>query len=88
MLNPHSKHDAKYEEYLKSDDWKRFRSEKVEQANGICGKCRNPLGLKVPHCHHKTYDNFGHEDPEDADILHERCHQFEHGGDKLIKEDD
>ena len=83
----HDIEDLKYKEYLNSGEWKKLRKDKIEQANGICGKCKNPLGRKVPHCHHTTYDNFGHEDPDDTSIIHERCHRFEHRN-KLIKEND
>lgn len=69
---------AEYEKYLESDDWKRLRRDKIAQSNGICEKCKHLLGSAVPHCHHNSYDNLGHEDPDDIDAIHAHCHRREH----------
>lgn len=87
MLNPNSHHDPGYEEYLKSTEWKRLRKDKIEQSNGICEACKNPLGRTVPHLHHETYDHFGYEEPEDTKIMHKKCHTFRHHG-NVVEEND
>jgi len=87
MLNPKSHHSPEYDKYIKSKDWQRLRKEKIEQSNGICENCKNPLGKKTPHLHHETYEHFSREEPEDIKIIHKNCHIFRHHG-KIVEEND
>ena len=66
----------KYEKYIESPEWKRIRANRVEEANGICEKCRWPM--KGSEVHHDNYDNLGHEGVEDTRTMHENCHSREH----------
>jgi len=82
------KESKEYKEYLESDDWKHIRANKIEEANGICEQCGWPLGNSVPHVHHESYDNLGHEEPEDLKVLHTYCHERKHPHMKEVKKDD
>jgi len=71
-----------------SDEWERVRSESVAQSNGICDECHWPLGKGVPHTHHDSYDNFGHEGFDDTRVMHNTCHERKHPDMKEVKQDD
>lgn len=82
------KDTREYKEYMASEDWSRLRGEEVAQANGICDECGWPLGRSVPHVHHESYENLGHEGYDDVRVLHSVCHERKHPGMKEVKEDD
>ena len=67
----------KYKEYLNSPQWQRFRRQIFEQRGRRCERCLKPA--MVLHLHHKTYQRFGKELPEDVEILCAPCHEKEHG---------
>jgi len=81
------KEKREYKEYMRSEDWQRYRKEQVEQSNGICDACHWPLG-GVPHVHHESYDNFGHEGFEDTQVLHSKCHERKHPEMEEVNEND
>ena len=60
-----------YQEYLRSDQWKRKRDKRVI-ADGKCQICGRPFDLQV---HHKTYENVPFEHAEDLITLCRECHQ-------------
>lgn len=67
-----------YQDYLKTDHWKRVRQEAVERAGNRCQLCNKPGTL---HVHHRTYENIGDERPNDLIALCGYCHAKFH--DKL-----
>lgn len=66
-----------YKNYLLSEKWLLIRKEMIEKAEFKCNRCRayKEKGLQV---HHRTYDNFMSEKPEDLEVLCKPCHQKEH----------
>lgn len=70
-----SKRRAKYEEYLRSDEWAQLRIDLFKHRGYVCERCNNKKKLQV---HHKNYSNLFNEEPEDLEILCEKCHREEH----------
>lgn len=66
-----TKYSKEYKEYLKSPEWRRRRTAKLQQARWRCQKCPETEGLQV---HHLTYERLGHEDAEDLIVLCRACH--------------
>lgn len=66
-----------YNDYLMSSKWLSIRKDMIEKAGFKCNRCQVYMekGLQV---HHKTYDNFMNEKPEDLEVLCKPCHQKEH----------
>lgn len=64
-----------YNEYLKSSEWKNFRSKIISQCQK-CYICDSAASLNV---HHKTYDNLGSETESDVVVLCNECHAIHHG---------
>lgn len=66
--------------YYSSLRWEEMKSYIKEKFNYTCQRCgatKNPL-----HVHHKTYENFGNEDPSDLELLCRECHTEHHRGNK------
>ena len=68
---------SKYQAYIASKEWKRFRVEAILHANGKCCQCGNADKLR---CHHKNYKNLFHETFDDVMVVCENCHNLLHGG--------
>jgi 5-methylcytosine-specific restriction endonuclease McrA len=69
------KEDAiKYEEYLKSPEWREKRDFIFRRDNGICVLC-NGVGKDV---HHISYKRKYNEDHRDLILLCKACHAFVH----------
>jgi len=64
-----------YEEYLKSDKWKRKREGALKRAYHKCQVCNFPNNL---HVHHRTYENLYKEAAADLTVLCDRCHTVFH----------
>lgn len=64
--------NAKYKEYLNSEEWKEKRKEFIELANKECEECGSTKNLQV---HHLNYDNIYHESEEDVEVLCDDCHE-------------
>jgi len=73
-----------YAEYLKTPDWKRFRSIVLKKAQNRCQLC-NSGG--VLHVHHRNYADIFNEKLCDVVVLCADCHKIfhEHGKVKSIK---
>jgi hypothetical protein len=79
-----------YNEHLNSKQWwqikKNLRRESPrENGRAICSRCgmseydnKQTYGEGL-HGHHKTYERFGQEKTEDAELLCTKCHAWEHG---------
>jgi hypothetical protein len=71
----------KYQEYLKSDHWIRFRRE-VLRIRKQCQYCASKLQLNI---HHKHYKTVGHERNEDVIVLCQTCHLKLHKKKRWVK---
>ena len=54
-----------FDEYMKSDDWKRVKIEVKKRAGGTCADCGEFIGEKGT-CHHKYYDDWGKGNTQEA----------------------
>jgi len=66
---------SEYKEYLLTKKWREFRQEALTAAGDACQVCNSSENLQV---HHRTYENLGHERPDDVTVLCKRCHAFYH----------
>lgn len=64
-----------YEEYIKSDEWKRTRLWALDRADNKCQICSNKTSLQV---HHNEYARIGKELPSDLIVLCDKCHKLFH----------
>lgn len=62
-----------YKQYIKSPAWKVRREEMLRAAAYRCQRCRR-FGVAVE-VHHRTYDNLGHEEEGDLEVLCTDCHK-------------
>ena len=65
----------KYQDYLKSDLWKKLRDKVLERDNYLCQSCRKQPAQEV---HHLRYDNLYCEPLEDLQSLCQTCHRDIH----------
>lgn len=65
-----------YQRYLHSKAWRDRRREALRLADHRCARCHRQGDLEV---HHRSYERFGDERPEDLLVLCARCHRREHG---------
>ena len=66
-----------YEEYLKTDHWKRVKKSALSRVDYRCTKCgRKNVQLDV---HHLTYGHKGYEYPQDLKVVCRPCHERIHG---------
>lgn len=63
----------RYNEYLKSDWWKKTRQRCIEQYGKKCFCCRKPMDLQV---HHLTYEHLGFEKDNELICLCSNCHKW------------
>jgi len=79
-----------YKTHLSSDEWRKARKtlkteSRREHGRVVCSRCgMTEHDNKVTygeglHGHHKTYERFGQEKPEDVELLCSRCHAWVHG---------
>lgn len=69
--------NTKYQEYLKSGEWKYLRDKKLKQANYTCDGCGEQYrALEV---HHLTYERIGEELLTDLVVFCPQCHKKAHG---------
>lgn len=64
--------DANYNRYLRSPEWREKRKIALANAKNRCQLCNRSKNLEV---HHRTYERFEHELPEDLTVLCQECHQ-------------
>lgn len=64
-----------YEEYLRTEHWKRTRRKALLRAGYQCQKCGATSYLEV---HHVTYARLGAERPDDLIVLCRACHDYVH----------
>lgn len=68
----------KYQDYLKTEHWKKVRKNKYKNKKRTCCICNSNIKLNV---HHLNYDCIWKEEGNDLRILCESCHKLAH---KLI----
>ena len=64
-----------YSDYLLTDHWLSMRKAALYRAGGRCQLCGRQERLQV---HHNSYENLGHELPEDLVVLCQSCHEKFH----------
>lgn len=69
-----SRHSEQYKAHLRSPEWARIRKAALKRAGyrcQFCGLSLKKLRLIGRHLqvHHNTYENLGHEKPEDLTVL-------------------
>jgi 5-methylcytosine-specific restriction endonuclease McrA len=70
MLRRRSRHSAQYKAHLRSPEWARIRREALARAGHRCAMCgRRKAPGRPLQVHHNTYENLGHERPEDLTVL-------------------
>jgi len=60
-----------YNRYIKSDEWKQKRDQRIKLDKNKCKNCGSNIRLQV---HHKDYCSFGIEDISDLVTLCDECH--------------
>ncbi len=65
-----------YQEYLKSDHWKKTKARKLTERNYRCERCGSPYMLCV---HHLNYDRLWKELMTDLKVYCDYCHKTVHG---------
>ena len=61
-----------FSEYRKTREWQAKRTERLSRAGYRCQAC-GTRDARL-HVHHKTYENYGDERPQDLVVLCESCH--------------
>lgn len=64
-----------YKEYIRSDEWKEKRRQRLEFAKNRCELCFRESALDV---HHRTYERLGDERLSDLIVLCRTCHRHFH----------
>ncbi len=62
-----------YKAYISSARWRIFCKGIISIRNSRCEKC-GAVGVRLE-VHHKTYEHFHDERPEDVEVLCRKCHQ-------------
>ena len=71
--------------FLESEAWAKIRADIFTLRNGICEKCGKKI-YGTFNVHHLTYERYGgDEEPEDLELLHQKCHAIVHGKLKQYK---
>lgn len=69
------RHSTRYTSYLRSPAWFALRAAHLARYGSDCKACGKSEKI---HLHHKTYDNLGHERPNELVALCESCHRGVH----------
>lgn len=64
-----------YRSYIISPAWQQVRREYLHSVGWVCERCHNDWATQA---HHLTYDNLGHEGPQDLMALCRQCHEDVH----------
>jgi 5-methylcytosine-specific restriction endonuclease McrA len=68
--------DERYRRYINSSQWKKKRQEAIARAGNQCHVC-GVYGTRYTRLevHHKTYERFEHELPDDLEVVCSECHR-------------
>lgn len=64
----------RYIQHLRSPQWRYFKTRIIAIRGHQCERCGQNFGTLE--LHHKSYRRFGHEQPEDVELLCKWCHAF------------
>jgi hypothetical protein len=67
----HQMPTQRYLTYIRSSQWERVRNEHLFLCDYWCEICKKAKACQV---HHWTYENLGHENPQDLCAVCIRCH--------------
>ena len=70
------KTEMRYEEYIKTDQWKNKAKKERIFWNHKCALCHR--SSRILHVHHSTYVRLGYEEQGDLIVLCEDCHKLFH----------
>lgn len=73
---------AEYLAYLQSPEWQAKRVEALARAKNRCQVCNSTRRLDV---HHRTYERFKDEHPDDLTVLCRPCHDLFHTAGPWVK---
>lgn len=73
----------KYDEYIKSKQWKAKADETKRLAGYRCQVCNS--SDEELHAHHRTYERLGEELQSDLICLCAKCHSLFHNGGRVIE---
>lgn len=76
LLVQQSRKDVDYDDYLKTDHWRKTRMAALYRADHRCQLCHSNERLEV---HHNSYSRLWNERPADLVVLCRSCHQRFHG---------
>ncbi len=68
-------HKEKYQEYLRSPEWREKRSRVMRRASYLCEMCGERRATEV---HHLTYDRIFREELDDLKAICRECHKTIH----------
>lgn len=67
----------RYNEYIKSPQWKQRREQALARSGYCCEKCGFSKWSKKLEVHHITYERLGNERASDLQVLCQECHKEE-----------
>jgi HNH endonuclease len=67
--------EDEYDEYIHSLKWRQKAAAAIARAGEKCERCGYTKFSKRLEVHHKTYDRFKHELPNDLEVLCHECHE-------------
>jgi 5-methylcytosine-specific restriction endonuclease McrA len=73
----------RYQEYLRSPEWRARREVVARRSGGVCERCGGRSGEDARDLHHLHYRTLYDERPEDLQHLCRSCHRFVSGRDRL-----
>lgn len=76
-ITPLKSWNQKYQEYIRSPEWKKKCEEALARADDKCQKCHHTKWSRKLNVHHKTYEHFMYEPPEDLIVVCTYCHKVE-----------
>lgn len=65
-----------YHAYIQSNEWKEKATAAKERAGWRCQVCNRSASEITLDAHHRTYENLGHEEPDDITVLCRNCHEL------------
>ena len=76
-ITPLQSWEQKYQEYIRSPEWKQKRREALERVDHKCQKCGHTKWSRRLNVHHLTYEHLMNEPPEDLKVVCTVCHRIE-----------
>lgn len=64
----------RYQEYLKTDYWRRLKDKMRKLTHGRCEDCGEHESITALELHHQCYDRIGKEEESDLRLICDECH--------------